>query len=850
MGKQISFVRKPARYILSLTLLSLGCLFSGAPFVGSIASSFGSDSSATVANIDSSLQHLVDNVQSLPLQSSAASASTKSPVGSMTQPDAIRLRREARFDEQGRALVHVHLDGTQSMEAIERVLTSLDAKVLNRMASYRHGIVAAYLPIGQILTLARTAGVSHLTAEHPPKAWAGKVTSQGTVVLRTDLVNKNLGYTGKGITVGVLSDSFNTAFLNTQSPPATTAQQDAASGDLPKNVNVLEDFTDLGLGGTDEGRAICQIVYDEAPQCSLAFATAFTSEIDFANNIIALRTKANCDVIVDDVGYSDEPVFSDGFLAQAVNLVVNSTDAPGKKVVYCSSAGNAGDNGYRHPFEAISDSDVRAGGGHGNLKLANVPSSLTAGGWHNWNPNPGQAEASTDVTNVSDPTGGYQLYLQWDDAFDLDHGITTDFNLLVFDQNGNFLPELSGTADAFSTKEAYQQATGLLSDSTGPTYQIAITKSKKSDPKAPKPPAQHQLAIQSFTDGQLVGTHFHAAPLDVPTVFGHPAANGAIAVAAYVYDWTDKKPFQPQIEYYTSPGPVNIYFDESGKRLATPELRAKPDVAGVDGVATTFFGQPYFNTPFAFFGTSAAAPSVAGVAALMIQAAGGPGSIDALTVLEILAGTAPPRDLSPLFAQAVGAGSSGFVTVSALGEDFDGPNYLTVTFIGQDKEYLDSLTISGKKAGLLFDTSSELQIGNTVGISPSDVRFAPTVFPGLPNLVLTFKPGTFKPGDSLSFTLSQNLAKTGNEGNSSDSLKAGATFTGTVKGPVKGPISGSFTSPNGLGTGYNQPDGFGIIDAVDSVEAILQSPAVISSSAQAKNPPNASPSASNLSAGQ
>jgi len=139
-------------------------------------------------------------------------------------------------------------------------------------------------------------------------------------------------------------------------------------------------------------------------------------------------TQANCDVIVDDVGYSDEPVFSDGYLAQAVNLAVSSTDAPGKKVVYCSAAGNAGDNGYRHPFEAIPDSKVRATGGHGNLKLGEVNESLTGGGWHNWNPNPGPVEPSTDVTNLTDPTGQYQLYLQWDDAFDLDHGITTDLN--------------------------------------------------------------------------------------------------------------------------------------------------------------------------------------------------------------------------------------------------------------------------------------------------------------------------------------------------------------------------------------------------------------------------------------
>ena len=726
-----------------------GLFIFGSSFLGLVLTDFGADS-ATVANIDSSLQRLVEKGHNLPPQKSSAIVVPNALAGPMAQSDETRLRTAARFDEQGRALVHVHLDGNQSMQAVERVLTSLGANVLGKLPTYRHGLIATYLPITQIETLARTAGVSHLTAEQPPKAWVGKVTSQGTVVLRTDLVNKNLGYTGKGITVGVLSDSFNTAFLNTQNPPATTAQQDAASGDLPNNVNVLEDFTNFGLGGTDEGRAICQIVYDEAPQCNLAFATADASEIDFANNIIALRTKANCDVIVDDVGYSDEPVFSDGFVAQAVNLVVNSTDAPGKKVIYCSSAGNAGDNGYRHPFEEIPDSDVRAAGGHGNLKLANVSPSLTAGGWHNWNPNPGPAEPSTDVTNVSDPTGQYQLFLQWDDAFDIDHGITTNFNLLVFDQSGNFLPALSGTVDAFSMKEAYQQAIGLVGTPNAPTYQIAITKSKKTDPKAPAPPSQHQLAILTFTDGQLLGAHFHAAPLDVPNVYGHPAANGAIAVAAYVYDWTDKKPFQPQIEYYTSPGPVNIYFDESGKRLATPDLRAKPDVAGVDGVATTFFGQPYFNTPFAFFGTSAAAPSVAGVAALMIQAAGGPESIDALSVLEILAGTAPPRDLSPLVAQAVGAGSGGFVTVSALGEDFSSSNFFTVTFIGQDNEYLDSLTINGKKAGLIFDTSAEgspqLQIGNTVGISPSDVTFAPTVFPGLPNLVLMFKPGTFKPG--------------------------------------------------------------------------------------------------------
>ena len=46
---------------------------------------------------------------------------------------------------------------------------------------------------------------------------------------------------------------------------------------------------------------------------------------------------------------------------------------------------------------------------------------------------------------------------------------------------------------------------------------------------------------------------------------------------------------------------------------------------------------------------------------------------------------------------------------------------------------------------------------------------------------------------------------TGNAGNSADSLKAGATFTGTVKGVAKGSISGSSLSPNGRGTDIVSP---------------------------------------------
>src|SRR5260370_27942641 len=115
----------------------------------------------------------------------------------------------------------------------------------------------------------------------------------------------------------------------------------------------------------------------------------------FTTILLPSDRRPDCDVIVDDALYYDEAVFSDGLVADAVNTVVNSKTLSGKPVIYISSAGNDGNNGYRDNYRNLKDEDVRAAGHHSNLNLdvtdPNSPNfldpSLTAGGWHNWNPN-------------------------------------------------------------------------------------------------------------------------------------------------------------------------------------------------------------------------------------------------------------------------------------------------------------------------------------------------------------------------------------------------------------------------------------------------------------------------------
>jgi subtilisin family serine protease len=101
------------------------------------------------------------------------------------------------------------------------------------------------------------------------------------------------------------------------------------------------------------------------------------------------------------------------------------------------------------------------------------------------------------------------------------------------------------------------------------------------------------------------------------TVYGHPNSRGAQAVGAARYTQTPAFGISPpKLEYFSSTGGTPILFDTLG--ATTFELRQKPEIVAPNGGDNTFFGSDYEGNGWPnFFGTSAAAPHAAGVAALM-----------------------------------------------------------------------------------------------------------------------------------------------------------------------------------------------------------------------------------------
>jgi len=335
-----------------------------------------------------------------------------------------------------------------------------------------------------------------------------------------------------------------------------------ASGDLPSvpPVQILHN------SGGDEGTAMLEIIHDLAPGAALAFYGAATT-LDFIDGASTLQG-AGCQVIVDDVFAPGEPKFEDGPVAQAVRQLT----AGG--IVYVTSAGNYA---QQHYFS-----------GYRRLIGQNFPTSAYPA-VHNFSP------GGTDIgdTLIIPPGGKIMVALQWNNPFGAS---ADDFDLFLVRSDN--LVILTGSAERQNGSNDPIELFIFTNFTGSPiTAFIAI-----AEYRLVSNPSSIKLNYISFPIN-FNPVRQYVVPEE--SIFGHAAVNEVLSVAAV------NAATPTTIASYSSRGPATIFFPHS-------ETRNVSKITGVDGVQTQVGQAGFFLNPF--LGTSAAAPHVAAIAALLWSA--------------------------------------------------------------------------------------------------------------------------------------------------------------------------------------------------------------------------------------
>lgn len=273
-------------------------------------------------------------------------------------------------------------------------------------------------------------------------------------------------------------------------------------------------------------------------------------------NAATILANAGCQIIADDVGWYQEPYFEAGFLGPAYANLMVAHP----QLMFLSAAGNDGET---HQQQAYIDMAAPTGL-HDFPLWVHMPKNSSVEVFLQWN-----------EPHHAFPTGNYQIL-----AIDNADGVTKGWS--------------ASSPGPYRTLH-FTNHTGYDTD-----FQIEIQA------------VNHTGAVlEIFMDPKNGAGHYttHTSPTDA--IFGHPGHPQVRAVTAV--DHTAPS----SIEFFASWGP---WTQLTG-------TIAKPDFTAPDGVSFSGAGgnhiPPHVPTtppPYYFFGTSAATPHVAGLAALIWSA--------------------------------------------------------------------------------------------------------------------------------------------------------------------------------------------------------------------------------------
>lgn len=500
---------------------------------------------------------------------SGLSALYKTAVGAPQSIAASNLTHNGvHTNDAGVQYVTVDITATNGNGA--SLVDAMHALGMTGVSAYA-GIASGNIEVGKIGDLGAMLNSGNLGFARESGMQSSALIGQQDSAEYADVARGVFGVDGSGFRIGVLSDSF-----DANAHAIDHMADNIASDDLPEDTTILQDVA----RGTDEGRAMAQLIHDIAPGASIDFATAFGGQAGFANNILNLALNGDS-VIVDDVIYYAELAYQEGPIAQAIDFVKNHFG-----VSYFSSAGNNGHEGLEQAWTS--------GGNYFGETLMQFA--------------PGQDYLPVTLA------AGEVFILQWDEpgASAGGSGSASDLDLFLTNQDGSAI-----YAYSLDFNTGGDPVEGFsIGGGAGGTYYLRVGLYSG--------PAPTEIKLMALGNGAPVDLGTTAGNFNDGTMYGHASAAGANAIGATRYDGTPvwgQNP--PTTESFTSEGPTRIWFDISGNRLATPDDRGV-DFTAVDGANTTFFGFDYESDGFRnFFGTSAAAPDAAAVALLMKSADAG-----------------------------------------------------------------------------------------------------------------------------------------------------------------------------------------------------------------------------------
>jgi subtilisin family serine protease len=675
----------------------------------------------------------------------------------------------------GKAEVRVSVSRVDG-SVLER-MESAGATVLFSSARYRQVILR--VGASELDELAAIPEVQRIAPAWRPRLQTGTVVTQGDASMLADVVrNSPLSLSGSGVTIGILSDSFQRgaglggSVAGSGCSRAVTGMTNQTSLDLPASVGLLDDCDqDLGTCGGDpsddsfccsvagEGAAMGEILHDVAPSSPLLFHTAFYSEADFALGIEEL-VDCGAGVLVDDVVWFEEPMFEDGIIAQAAQAATEAGAA------YYSSAGNYSTFGIDDIF------------------VDDVPGSDDEN-----DPAPGAPPSGDDFHDFAtdDPYAavnfpvdcGVIAILQWDEPWEslADPGggtVGAESDLDLYFCYGED-PATCGD-DPMDGGGALRSATrqGCGANGGGPAGDpIEILEIINVPPDGqPGSPATGHFVVEHHC-GNQADLRFRIATLPSngcsypgsfdfedgvgggnpiwvdAQIFGQAAARDAVAVAAVFYDEKDQG---GDVDPPTGVINVEAFSSIGGDLPFAGGTRQKPEITGPDCGNNTFYGGDLgddVDSSPNFCGTSAAAPHVAGVAALLRQA--NP-ALRPTQIREILQSTALDIESAGVDARS----GSGFVVAdSAAG--------LACNYLGVTPAKLDygTLPLVGASRDLEVVLTQPACASGSAVVSPPIVAsgdFTPTTGGSTPCASLA---PTLAPGTSCTFEVSFDPSATG-----------------------------------------------------------------------------------------